>query len=246
MGKVIDLFGGKEANYSALLEDFLEFFDKDLMKVTDSDLDMAFDISIRAWNIANSGVNIPDDKFKEFLSLLPQETIMDELLLKMVNYKRTNFGEYNEYFVSYDLDDEEGEGKVTLSVETEDEASYVERMNEEAFDLDELEEGFINRYAVILKPKKPFLDWVSSLDPDGDNEGCNETNIYLVDDMIDDFEVWQRKKFDKFFSEILFGWSMNKKDWPQRRSYKMFKEWFDIDVSTAIYDLEQSPIQKGL
>ncbi|UAM99007.1 hypothetical protein K8354_04065 [Polaribacter litorisediminis] len=39
-------------------------------------------------------------------------------------------------------------------------------------------------------------------------------------------------------------WYSIKKEWPKRRNYKMFKEWFHIDISTAVYDLEKKPVSK--
>ncbi len=36
-----------------------------------------------------------------------------------------------------------------------------------------------------------------------------------------------------------------KKEWPQKRSYKMFRQWFQINVSTIVYDLEKRPVIKG-
>jgi hypothetical protein len=76
-------------------------------------------------------------------------------------------------------------------------------------------------------------------------EDIKETNIYLVDDKIDDVEKWLKKKFDKFFMMELDEWFENKKDWPQKRNYKMFKQWFQVDVSTMIYDLEKNPVLKS-
>ena len=64
-------------------------------------------------------------------------------------------------------------------------------------------------------------------------------------DANDIHEAYLKKKFDKYFMMELDGWHTNKKEWPQRRTYKMFKEWFRIDISTAVYDLEKTPISKS-
>lgn len=42
----------------------------------------------------------------------------------------------------------------------------------------------------------------------------------------------------------LDDWHMNKKEWPQKRNYKMFKEWFQIDFSSMVYDMEKRPVSK--
>ena len=43
----------------------------------------------------------------------------------------------------------------------------------------------------------------------------------------------------------LDGWHTNKKEWPQKRTYKMFKEWFRIDISTAVYDIENKTLYRS-
>ena len=82
--------------------------------------------------------------------------------------------------------------------------------------------------------------------PDDDDfeEDIKETNIYLIDDTIDDVEKWLKKKFDKFFMMELDEWHTNKKEWPQKRNYKMFNLWFQVEISRMIYDLEKQPVLK--
>jgi hypothetical protein len=72
-----------------------------------------------------------------------------------------------------------------------------------------------------------------------------DIDIYLVDDNINDLEKFLKKKFDKLFKMVLEDWHTNKKEWPQKRNYKMFKQWFRIEISEMIYDLEKKPILKS-
>lgn len=67
--------------------------------------------------------------------------------------------------------------------------------------------------------------------------------IYLINDQIDDLKNWIKKKYDKFFKLELEGWHTNKKEWPQKRDYKMFKQWFRVDVSISIFDLEKTSLK---
>jgi hypothetical protein len=111
---------------------------------------------------------------------------------------------------------------------------------------DDFKENYINRSAIILKPQQPFLDWYANLNPDDElEEDIKETNIYLVDDGIDDVEKWLRKKFDTFFMIELREWHNNKKEWPQKRNYKMFKLWFKVETSIMIYDIVKKPVLKS-
>jgi hypothetical protein len=60
----------------------------------------------------------------------------------------------------------------------------------------------------------------------------------------DKLKAWVKKKFDKLFTFELEAWNDNKKEWPQKRNYKMFKQWFQVAISTLVYDLENKPISK--
>jgi len=68
--------------------------------------------------------------------------------------------------------------------------------------------------------------------------------VYLVSEDIKNLEVWIRKKYSKIFEFELDSWRTDKKKWPQRRNFKMFKEWFRYDVTTTIFDFEKTPVSK--
>ena len=111
-------------------------------------------------------------------------------------------------------------------------------------------ENFINRNAIVLSPKQPFYDWLNEVFPE--DEFSEENNIdgayiYLIDNNIEnalELKKWLRKKFDKFFTRTLEDWLSNKKEWPQKRNFKMFNEWFHVSWSTSVFDLEESPVLK--
>jgi hypothetical protein len=169
----------------------------------------------------------------------------------MIDYKISNFKEYENFIVDYKLKEVSAGEDPILSIVTQEKEAYLANMmdalDNEATE-DYFEENYINRSAIILKPQQPFIDWYFNLNPEDElsfEEDIKETNIYLVDDKIDDVEKWLKKKFDKFFMMELDEWCADKKDWPQKRNYKMFKQWFQVDVSTMIYDLEKIPVLKS-
>ncbi len=71
---------------------------------------------------------------------------------------------------------------------------------------------FINRNAILVKPKKPFFDWFNKLFKDdrllSDLSDLDENNIYLIRDMdnIEDVKKWIKKNFDKIFDNELNDW----------------------------------------
>ena len=105
----------------------------------------------------------------------------------------------------------------------------------------------IDRNAIIVKQKKPFFDWVSSVFPDEVPMSKNEeNNIYLIREMENNQKVlnWIKNNFDKIFSNELNDWYMDETKWPQKRTFQMFSEWFDVEVTSMILDLEESEITK--
>ena len=51
-----------------------------------------------------------------------------------------------------------------------------------------------------------------------------------------------RRRFGRIFEEKLNAWHRVADDWPQKRTYKMFREWFRIRLVSLVLDLEDSPI----
>lgn len=98
----------------------------------------------------------------------------------------------------------------------------------------------INRSALLLRPKQPFIDWALSLDdsalapyPD------DEQTVYLVPDC--DTDEDHQKVLNKLYSELfereLFDWHTDESAWPQNRTYGMFLDWFDYKFHSVIEDL---------
>jgi hypothetical protein len=109
--------------------------------------------------------------------------------------------------------------------------------------------GVVNRIAVIIRPKQKLIDWVNNLYP-GEPISLDEIelSIYLIDaeeeHSEEAFESHFKKRFDRYFQLELENWHTDKKKWPQKRTYKMFREWFDVQVSGMVYDMEKTPILK--
>jgi len=55
-----------------------------------------------------------------------------------------------------------------------------------------------------------------------------------------------RKEYSKIFENELAGWSQDESEWPQIRSYRIFKEWFEIIPSLMVFDTESTLLVKDL
>lgn len=246
--KVIPLFNkpqivqNNEVKYSTLLEKFLEPFEKEFEDV--EYLEDIFEFAIQAWNFGNLQTILPENKQESVLNTIEDDEIDTELLKRMIAYKISNFSEYSNFIVDFEI--KKTKSELVLTVVTKEQEDYFgtmfEQMDEEEFQND-FQDNYIDRIAIILKPKKPFVDWANKLYP-GDPLDEDEINTYLIDEN-QDVETWLKKKFDKIFEIELEAVHLNKKEWPQNRSYKIFNEWFHVEISTIIYDLEKTPISKG-
>ena len=249
--KIINLFGNNEVvpnngvKYSELLEEFMNPFASNFNDY--EYIEDIFEFAVNAWNFGNMKVLMPQEEFKKTTDLIKENDINFVLLSKMIDYKVSKFKEYTNFIVDYELTQTNADP--ILKVTTQEQEPYLSDMmntQENEVTQDDFEENYINRSAIIIKPQQPFLDWYSNLYPEDDFEDdIKETNIYLVDDTIDDVEKWLKKKFDKFFMMELDEWHDNKKEWPQKRNYKMFNLWFRVEISEMIYDLEKEPILKS-
>lgn len=109
----------------------------------------------------------------------------------------------------------------------------------------------INRAALIVKLKKPFIDWLvfTSKEFDGPEhemrpgevptEGFDSKHVYLIPayDDTDKYEKFVKKHYIEIFEHELSGWYTDPQMWPQDRTWKVFKEWFDYEIQTMIYDM---------
>jgi len=104
----------------------------------------------------------------------------------------------------------------------------------------------INRNAIVVKPKQALFDWVNSIYPESPVEAAHEGTVYLVkeNDSNEAIEKWLKKNYDNIFQNELNNWHTDEKDWPQKRTYKQFTEWFDVEIHSMIVDLEETAITK--
>jgi hypothetical protein len=108
----------------------------------------------------------------------------------------------------------------------------------------------INRHAIVVKPRKPFYDWLNEIERKNPEPitVLDEHNVYLIREMDSNDEVrrWIKKHFDQLFVNELNDWYTDETFWPQRRTCKLFSEWFDVEVHSMVLDLEDGPVKKDL
>ena len=103
----------------------------------------------------------------------------------------------------------------------------------------------INRSAVIIRPKKLYIEWASKLDDSGILPNAHgEPSMYLMPEYDDDAGAWAllEHTYDAIFDLELEAWHTDTKDWPNNRSFSMFCDWFEVTFVSAIEDLCDGPI----
>ena len=101
----------------------------------------------------------------------------------------------------------------------------------------------INRAAVILKYKAPFIQWVNDADPYKNNPGITLENenkdctVYLIlEDDAENLEEWISLNFEQLFESEIEDWYTDESLWPKNRTRKLFDEWFDVECHSVLID----------
>lgn len=111
---------------------------------------------------------------------------------------------------------------------------------EENFELNP-ELPIINRGALIIERKQPFVDWINSC-PENDGEvtiqEVNERkNVYLIPDIIGEPDNWIRRNFKRIFENELYEWFTDDFLWPEKRTFREFKQFFKYEYSSMVIEM---------
>lgn len=108
----------------------------------------------------------------------------------------------------------------------------------------------LNRSAVVVRAKQPFLDWLWSVDPSSRHHMLNDVNdqpsIYLLPECESEEESAKAlRKFCKdIFEERLNGWWRDVSVWPKDLSFRAFVRWFDYSRHEIIFDLVKAGLTR--
>jgi hypothetical protein len=106
----------------------------------------------------------------------------------------------------------------------------------------------INRNAIVVKPQKPFFDWINFIYPESPVNEKEEANICLIREMESNEAIgkWLKRNFDRIFQNELNDWHTAEEDWPKRRTFKIFQDWFSYEIHSMVLDLEETDVSKDL
>ena len=102
----------------------------------------------------------------------------------------------------------------------------------------------INRSAIILRPKQPYLDWTKLDDATGIAESVFKSmrerpTVYLVPDWEAPEERQEILKefWPALFEAMLEGWLRDESMWPKERTFQMFQEWIEVETHAMLVDI---------
>ena len=104
----------------------------------------------------------------------------------------------------------------------------------------------VNRAVIMLRYKEPAVCWINEADPVAETsaidieEANQERTVYLVSDEdgdgIDAAIQWVKKNYKTLFESELDGWYTDPDLWPEKRTYALFNDWFDVECHSVIVD----------
>lgn len=106
----------------------------------------------------------------------------------------------------------------------------------------------LNRCAVVVRPTQSFLDWLHEADPTSSElilaDLGHEPNIYLLPNAgsPDDADRLLRRCFDTIFTAELDAWYRDRSTWPPKRTYQMFRLWFECFHHSLLFDLAETDL----
>jgi hypothetical protein len=94
------------------------------------------------------------------------------------------------------------------------------------------------------------VDWLNSIPGEKSDYTLEkmpkEHATYLIPEFFGPDEVWEhiKKIYLQIFEFELFAWYTPEELWPQKRTWKMFQEWFEVEINSEVFDLVEGDIEK--
>jgi hypothetical protein len=109
--------------------------------------------------------------------------------------------------------------------------------------------GLINRGIVVVKPKKPFVDWVNRDSPtplvswDDLQQDCFTILVPELNSLENALDYVESLK-PMLFELELEAWNRDPSTWPEERTSAQFDDWFTLEAHSMVWDIVATPIVK--
>lgn len=108
--------------------------------------------------------------------------------------------------------------------------------------------NIINRAALVVRPRQPYLDWAAGLDEESAEDARDldqRASVYLVPE--DPTGERDTPPLDEFVAVIfeaeLAAWEEDESTWPERRDLATFEAWFEVAGQPTVVDLSRDDLE---
>ena len=101
----------------------------------------------------------------------------------------------------------------------------------------------INRYALILRPARPMVDWLNAKFPEDpvdydSGEEHDKFDVFLIPEFrsTNDALGWLQENFRSFLEYVLEEWCGNDVEWPEQVDWALFEKFIEYSFQTVVVD----------
>lgn len=109
----------------------------------------------------------------------------------------------------------------------------------------------LNRAALALLPRQPFVDWIDALPAAVNPEPAQsleahraEGTLYLIDEVFSEADIAAaiERHWRQMFENELSAWDEFADHWPATLSRELFGAWFELQPQLMAIDLSSAPL----
>lgn len=108
----------------------------------------------------------------------------------------------------------------------------------------------LNRSAISVKLRQPFVDWINSISDSGEDEVTleevnQESTTYLIPELEqeDDLEQLVEERYLDILENELFSWEEDDELWPEDMDRALFDDFIRLEPAFMVFDLDdQAPL----
>lgn len=108
----------------------------------------------------------------------------------------------------------------------------------------------LNRAALILRYKQPFVDWINATEPNPNPrarlklaDANTDSTVYLIEiEEEEELQDWLKLNGVSLLEAELTGWYPDPDLWPKDRSLLLFNKWCTVELHTLVFDSGTTPL----
>lgn len=101
----------------------------------------------------------------------------------------------------------------------------------------------VNRGYLIVRAKKPFVDWANEQEQDFELFIDGEPTIYLTEEEFYDDALLIKENFKRIFQAELDAVSDNEESFPEIK-LAVFEQWFDVEAGSTVMDILKKELDR--